>query len=95
MIRERSGWVLCYYWLITYMRSMLDCQRIKKRKKWFLRKGRISFEKEMVENSWIDRLWKQGQVGSCKFLKIWSCKAPNNWEIVLFSMIQSCKGSND
>ena len=39
----------------------------EKHKEWVLRKGRIGFEKEMVENGWIDGLLKQWQLGSCKF----------------------------
>ena len=60
MIWEISGWVLCGYWLITYMRSILDCQRIEKRKKLVLRKGRIDFQMEMVENNELMGYWNKG-----------------------------------
>ena len=54
---------------------VIACEKCKEQ---VLRKGRICFEKEMFENCWIVGLSKQGQLGSCKFLMIKSCKAPNN-----------------
>ena len=58
-------------------------------------KRRIGFEKEMVENNQINGLPKYGQLGSCKLLMIESCKAPDNWEIMMPPMVKSCKALDD
>ena len=58
---EINGWVLRGYWLITYIRSMLDCHVIKTKKGKEIEKG-------------IEELTKIGEFKSWKTLNDKSCQ---------------------